>query len=707
MKKRISFILVFMLMIICLPGCQNSNKKQSEAFGDFFKNTNEPTIEVVKSESPTATPTIAPAQKIAGEPVNEWGTAYSMTSLFYKQPYSVETVAFYDDSTVVVNGFDYSSVKQCIRLVDIYTGKVKAERLIDNSGYSTAVRVCANGNLILSGYEGNTSVVLDGTLKDVYSTSTNELYYSMVFSKDGNYMYYINGENENLFCYDFKAKTDTLIAKKPEHLNSFSFNSITDDGQHLLGFYYDKEDNYGSVILTIQGKEPPIIEYYETGMDNLLISGNQFYVTSYEYNRRGTFDLYELGKPNISKHFILDSKEEHDNYVYDATHSIVLSQRTNTLYDDKEEAFRVKLYDMERADAIKELTLDKATLKRLMQIGEVGKSDVEDNYKFSMSGGMLTASNISPDGTKALIHISIGEQDEIILWEFEKQEEQIVASEENRIAAFKQDRISEHTNNEKRDELQEKYGLTIFLRNEAVKYFPDFAVNPLLDEEIIAKSLESLQNVLSRYPDGFFYGFNYGSVKGMQVYLCSTLVQGSEQGISNPGGFALQWKDYQVIVLDSSSGTIDYTFNHEVMHGIDNKISDMLSTSQITYDEYNEYETYNPKGFTYHYAYVDENGGEFMDDTKYTDVDPKSVDNPNNIYFIDYYSKTFVIEDRARVFEYIMGEADYLKDAYKSEHIQKKANWIFDMIRKAWPEIPKTQELYWEARLDMVMPVVN
>ena len=110
----------------------------------------------------------------------------------------------------------------------------------------------------------------------------------------------------------------------------------------------------------------------------------------------------------------------------------------------------------------------------------------------------------------------------------------------------------------------------------------------------------------------------------------------------------------------------------------------------------------NPKGYDYKYSYVDEEGVEYnaYNNAAYTPTDEKSLEDVNNIYFLDYYSNTFPIEDRARIFEYLMNANTELSFEFKSTHIQEKAKMLCKMIRLAIPSLPKDEVMYWEKYLE-------
>ena len=107
---------------------------------------------------------------------------------------------------------------------------------------------------------------------------------------------------------------------------------------------------------------------------------------------------------------------------------------------------------------------------------------------------------------------------------------------------------------------------------------------------------------------------------------------------------AYAYTDYeekmQYIVADVSyvSG-LRSTFAHELMHAIDFRL-DWVCGGTV----YPKWNYYVPYMSLYNYGYVDENGNDFYD-SSYTTADEGKE------WFIDAYSKTYPIEDRARLFE--------------------------------------------------------
>ena len=124
------------------------------------------------------------------------------------------------------------------------------------------------------------------------------------------------------------------------------------------------------------------------------------------------------------------------------------------------------------------------------------------------------------------------------------------------------------------------------------------------------------------------------------------------------------------MVIDITEDNIPNLFCHELMHNIEFNIE--MKNRYV----FNAWDNYNPLDFYYDYSY----------NKPYTTKYTKLEENKNNAYFIDSYSKTYPVEDRARIFENVCTSTD-LK-VYPN--IYQKALYIKDEILKYYPTLNDT-----------------
>jgi hypothetical protein len=118
----------------------------------------------------------------------------------------------------------------------------------------------------------------------------------------------------------------------------------------------------------------------------------------------------------------------------------------------------------------------------------------------------------------------------------------------------------------------------------------------------------------------------------------------------------------------------------ELFHVLDNYVL----TSCVVYDDW---EKLNPRGFEYDYDYVQNLERQ---DTQYLEAGSQS--------FVDLYSMSFPVEDRASIMACAMTEG--AKSCFESGTMQKKLSVLCEGIRTAF-ELKESTEIFpWEVYLE-------
>ena len=231
------------------------------------------------------------------------------------------------------------------------------------------------------------------------------------------------------------------------------------------------------------------------------------------------------------------------------------------------------------------------------------------------------------------------------------------------------------TNISKRIEnIKEDYSVNIHIKEDAIIDFPDFYAEELLNNEIILNSLTKLENILSKYDLTFFESFYNNGFDGLNLYLTGTLTPSDyETQASNPAAYSLTYNGEYMIVIDLNQPNIEELLCHELLHNLEfNLINQNINP-------FNKWNSYNPSGFSYNNSYTG------ATNYNYT----LSESNPNNVYFIDYYSHTYATEDRARVFERICScdENSIINDY---PNLYQKGLYLQEEITKYFPSLAQT-----------------
>ena len=122
--------------------------------------------------------------------------------------------------------------------------------------------------------------------------------------------------------------------------------------------------------------------------------------------------------------------------------------------------------------------------------------------------------------------------------------------------------------------------------------------------------------------------------------------------------------DGNVYIVLELEDELEQTFYHALFHVID----PLILSNSIAYYKWNDL---NPSGFQYDNDYIKNLE---RDGSKYLDGDKR--------WFIDTYSMSFAVEDRARIFEYAMqpGNESY----FTGDTMQKKLKMLCKGIREVF-----------------------
>ena len=631
---------------------------------------------------------------IKGTSLNDNQSVVVIDDGLQKEGYAVDSVYFYKGDTMLVVLTDADS-KSMVAIYDYVQGQYTKWAKIDNEAYIDQVLFCDNGMIFLGTSWANIFYYLDDQLNVIFtSQDLTGGYASMAPVKEGGYFYYLDAKEKNLFSYDIEKRESSQIMPIQTEYEHISISDVTSDGVYIIGTYSDEIGILQTILIEPSKKKLLPME----GIGNNIVTGqNMIYLTDYEKTANGYMEYFQIDNPRVVHKFYFDNKTEGNNFYVDGSDGLLLSIKNNIGEKEEKDALTLQLYDMKQGMLIRSTNVSREKLFSYAGYTAKDSDPVNDWFFYTPS-----AYGLNEDQTLAYFTYFVNGTTNVMLWDLTKENE--VALTQSGTAFYTNNAITEQDNDEYVERLNKKYGITIYIRNQVVKFFPDFAVNALYNEETTNEALKELEKLLSRFPEGFFKNMKYGDISGLEIYLCGTLVQGSDNGIQNPGGFALQYKGKQMIVMDATypSGLVQ-SISHEIMHAIDARLDYMVNVrGKVNKNVFTKWNKLNPKGYDYKYSYVDEEGVEYnaYNNAAYTPTDEKSLEDVNNIYFLDYYSNTFPIEDRARIFEYLMNANTELSFEFKSTHIQEKAKMLCKMIRLAIPSLPKDEVMYWEKYLE-------
>ncbi len=218
------------------------------------------------------------------------------------------------------------------------------------------------------------------------------------------------------------------------------------------------------------------------------------------------------------------------------------------------------------------------------------------------------------------------------------------------------------------EKIKTDYNVEIMIRKDADLKFDVF--NEKMEGEreydAIDDSLDATEEVFALFGKDFFNEFIHGEYKGLRIYLTNNITSNE----FSKSGEAFRYYDNYAIIANS----YDYkrTLCHELMHSLEDAV-DAKNKPMLK-----KWNSYNPKGFKYKINY-----NEYDTPYKYT----LSYDK-GDVYFIDNYSQTNELEDRARVFENIC--MNTTNEIMENEHLLNKAKYLEEEILKYYPMLKET-----------------
>lgn len=244
-------------------------------------------------------------------------------------------------------------------------------------------------------------------------------------------------------------------------------------------------------------------------------------------------------------------------------------------------------------------------------------------------------------------------------------------------------------------EIYDKYGVTVYYDAEHLKeYSTDYDLLECSDTELIGRTLLKLKECMAEYPDGFFRELKGESISKVVFCLCDRHDRIDEYTIDDAVGTVETIGDAHRMSLDVHSWSdLRKIFLHENTHMMVSRLEEeMPKVSDKYYVEYWFTELNSPDCPSMQ-SYIWER----------TDENLKGVydADPDNAWYIDWYSKCTVNEDEARIMENgIYSASAYY---YDSPHIDKKSRFLNAIIREAFPCVKNSQEpVFWEQRTGIV-----
>lgn len=339
-------------------------------------------------------------------------------------------------------------------------------------------------------------------------------------------------------------------------------------------------------------------------------------------------------------------------------------------------------------------------------LAETGSYDSEEAF---VSLDFAGSRSFSPDSNEILVTVrSIGGIEDIIVWNLDQADslDKPLSSSyswSDVVCTVPSPEVEYAGNSDYAAALTKKYGVGIFMGEDAVISFDNYEAQVMEEDGTIYRALTLIDKTLALYPDNFFRQFKDEFLSGMNFYLVGKISPTGSNAIEDPGGFAYISSGIQMIILNVNyTSAMQQNICHEISHAIDKRLENLGYEEDTAYIDETVWSSFNPRGFEYYYSYLDENGTgyEMSGSDEYTSYSSLywSQGNVNSVYFVDIYSKTYPTEDRARLMEMILCEGD-TPEYMRSVHLQRKMKYYFSAIRAGWDTTGWPEVTSWEQAL--------
>lgn len=259
--------------------------------------------------------------------------------------------------------------------------------------------------------------------------------------------------------------------------------------------------------------------------------------------------------------------------------------------------------------------------------------------------------------------------------------------------------------------VSKKYDVDILYKDQIPQTYKDYTAEPVYDSKNIADAIEIIDRTLALYPPGFFRAVKNGYCDSITFCLAGDLHLISDDSyMENADAFTTVQDGRIWLVLNIKKNIEAGLLIHELTHAVDYRLLEM---QQLLESEWNRL---NPPSFSYYNAYLDETGKGYRTSgsREYTSL---YEEDENRIYFYDPYSRTFAMEDRARLMEKLLENFAFSTESasqgqtadspapdrcFFSPHVQAKLRFYFYTLRQAFETTLWPEKTSWETALQKV-----
>lgn len=240
----------------------------------------------------------------------------------------------------------------------------------------------------------------------------------------------------------------------------------------------------------------------------------------------------------------------------------------------------------------------------------------------------------------------------------------------------------------------ERFGVTVLVNEDAAISLPPYRAEPCLDRSKAFSALHEAEAAMALYPEGFFRALG-GTPK---LAFCGRIAAAGRGALDSVSALTGSIDGSAVMLIDANSSGIALSLMHETVHAADMRIDEAAEAGSPYWGD-EAWSLLDPPGFVSGGAYTLPDGRPYAEtaSVRYT---AESDCDPEDVWFVNRYSKTFPTEDRAVLFETLMrvGPDSVL---FLSPHLTAKLRFMFAAARRyldpggTWEE-----PTFWERKLN-------
>ncbi|MBQ3230257.1 MAG: hypothetical protein IJB49_04485 [Clostridia bacterium] len=209
-----------------------------------------------------------------------------------------------------------------------------------------------------------------------------------------------------------------------------------------------------------------------------------------------------------------------------------------------------------------------------------------------------------------------------------------------------------------------------------------------LNSFTVYTSIKTVDKILRKYPAGMLEEAYKETHEGLKIYLCSDIYGKGDGTLEMAGGVTTEENGFIIIALDVNNN-LEYDLPHELSHVFDRRLSYVSFHKDSQTDWLAEWENATEVKNGYIYSYTD-----YSSSSKYTMY---YESNPDRVWFVDEYARTFPTEDRARIFEYLFNnDLSLLEEWNNYPHLIEKAELYCRILRECFDSCKNSETLEWE-----------